>query len=89
MSDVEKYIERDGYRVTFQLQNGPVRESGVNGCQIGDVLEWCREMLVQFNTNIPCRETSIAITKVQESLLWLRERERTRTARGVEGTSLP
>ena len=34
-----------------------------------------------------CRENAIAITKLEEALLWLRKRTEGRVQRGVEGTS--
>lgn len=34
-----------------------------------------------------CRENAIAITKLEEALLWLRKRTMNRERRGVEGTS--
>lgn len=33
-----------------------------------------------------CRENSLAITKLQEALMWLEQRTRDREARKVEGT---
>lgn len=38
------------------------------------------------NQLVPSRETSLAITKLQEALLWLEERQRIRAAQGVRGT---
>jgi len=38
-----------------------------------------------LNSRFPCRENSIAITKMEEGLLWLNERTRERKSRGVEG----
>jgi hypothetical protein len=35
----------------------------------------------------PCRENSIVITKLEESLMWLQKRTQDRKARGVEGTN--
>jgi predicted deacetylase len=34
-----------------------------------------------------CRENALAITKLEEALLWLRARTNGREQRGVEGTS--
>jgi len=34
----------------------------------------------------PCRENSIVITKLEESLMWLEKRTADRKSRGVEGT---
>ena len=36
----------------------------------------------------PCRENSIVITKLEESLMWLEKRTSDRETRGVEGTSI-
>ena len=38
------------------------------------------------NGLVPSRETSIAITKLQEALMWLEERQRDREIRNVQGT---
>lgn len=37
--------------------------------------------------SVPCRENSIAVTKLDEALMWLKKRKEDRTARGVEGTN--
>ncbi len=42
---------------------------------------------LQFKNNlIPSRETSIAITKLQEALMWIEERQRDRESRNVIDT---
>ncbi len=79
---------KSGYTVSFQ--NGPIRENGVNGPQVDEVLEACLEFL--RSVNVPpynCRENSLAITKLEECLMWLRERTRKRAEEGTEGTSKP
>lgn len=38
-----------------------------------------------LNSEFPCRENSIAITKMQEALMWFEWRTCDRKARGVEG----
>lgn len=38
-----------------------------------------------LNGKFPCRENSLAITRLQEALFWLEERTRGRVDRGVEG----
>lgn len=35
---------------------------------------------------VPSRETALAITKLQEALFWIEERQRDREARNVQGT---
>ena len=70
-------------------QHGPVRSVGANGWQPEDVLELVAERLRGLNADHPCRENSLAITKIEEAILWLAERTRDRNARGVEGTDQP
>ena len=38
------------------------------------------------DSEFKCRENAVAITKLQEALMWLRKRTEDREARGVEGT---
>lgn len=41
---------------------------------------------VQFlNGKFPCRENALAITKLEEALMWLNKRTEDRKSRGVEG----
>lgn len=73
------------HAVTFQGQRGPIKEVGVNGCQIDAMVEFVRRTIEVFNKKFPCRENVIAITKLQEAEMWLRERTRDRESRSVEG----
>lgn len=44
---------------------------------------------IQFlNSKFPCRENSIVLTKLEESLMWLEKRTANRKARQVEGKAL-
>jgi len=72
--------------IEIKLQSGPIKEVGVNGVQIDDVLELVRNIIEGFNIQYPCRENSIVITKLDEALLWLLKRKMDREKRGVEGT---
>ena len=75
---------------TIKLQDGPIKEVGVNGDQIEDLVEYCWRTLKSFNTAPhACRENSIALTKLEEAHMWLLRRKRDRELRGVEGTSAP
>jgi len=40
------------------------------------------------NSEFACRENALAITKLEEALLWLRKRTMSREQRGVEGTHI-
>ena len=82
------YVREDKNSLSFTLQNGPVAETGVNGCQIDTIIEVSKLILEGLNKNFPCRENSIAITKLDEALLWLKKRKADREKRGVEGRNL-
>ena len=71
--------------ISFKIQDGPIKENGVNGCQVDTVIEAAKTIIEGLNEKFPCRENSLAITKLDESLMWLRERTRKREERGVEG----
>lgn len=80
------YLRRDVNSLSFTLQKGPVKEVGVNGCQVDSIIEAAKVILESFNKDVPSRETSLAITKLEEALSWLDVRTRNREKRGVEGT---
>lgn len=72
-------------RVTFELQDGPIKEVGVNGVQIDAVIEWVKGVIEGFNQRFPCRENAMIVTKLDEALLWSAKRKMDREKRGVEG----
>ncbi|MBC1499390.1 hypothetical protein HB943_02155 [Listeria weihenstephanensis] len=72
--------------VQVKWQEGVLTENGVNGAQINDVLHVALERLQELNKQYPCRENSIAITKLEEAVMWQNKRTTDRIARGVEGT---
>lgn len=90
-----KFIEETGWpqvngetsSVKFTIQSGPIKEFGVNGCQIDDVIAWAKEKIEGFNATFPCRENAVVITKLDEALMWSAKRKADREKRGVEGTS--
>lgn len=73
--------------ISFKVQDGPVKEVGVNGCQLTTLIETAKIMLEALNKKFPCRENSITITKLQEALMWQDERTSDRVRREVEGVS--
>lgn len=79
----------DDELLSIQFQNGPVREEGVNGVQLSQVLRICLARYKMLNKSFPCRENSIVITKLQEALMWDDERTAKRTRQGVEGFDKP
>lgn len=56
-----------------------------HGTTLEEMLRVSIERLKALNERFSCRENAIAITKMQEALMWLNERTRDRKQRGVEG----
>lgn len=78
-----------GALTSIKFQKGPIKENGVNGCMNEDLIAVVIDRLECFNAgDYKCRENAIAITKLEEALLWLRKRTMDRENRGVEGTSV-
>ena len=76
-------------RVAITWQHKPIPEVGHVGVQPEEVLELVAERLRQLNAEVPSRETSLAITSIEQACLWLEERRQDRVRRGVEGTKAP
>ena len=80
-------INDQGNAIAFKLQNGPIKEVGVNGCQVDTLIETAKIIIEKLNAEFPCRENAVAVTKLDEALLWLLKRTIDREKRGVEGIS--
>jgi hypothetical protein len=73
---------------TIHFQEGPIKECGVNGIANEDALAMVLTRLEHFQkTPYACRENAVAITKLEECLMWLRKRTLGREQRSVEGTN--
>jgi len=72
-----------GQPIQFYVKNEDGSE--VDGTTIEAVLGTAKARLEELNGKFPCRENSLAITKIQEAIMWLEERTRERKERGVEG----
>lgn len=71
----------------FEFQNGAISEVGVNGLTHEVLLSIVEDRLLAFQRGpYACRENALALTKLQEAIMWLKERTRARMQRGVEGT---
>ena len=57
-----------------------------NGVFIEDLLIVAYAKLAGYNRELPCRENSVALTKIEEAIMWLANRKAEREARGVYGT---
>ncbi len=74
---------------TVQFQNGPIKEFGVNGVMNEDLIAIVIDRMRGFQSgDYACRDNALALTKLEEALMWLRNRTNSREARGVEGTNV-
>lgn len=72
---------------SIHFQEGPIKECGVNGVYNEDLIAMVICRLEHFQkSEFACRENALAITKLEEALLWLRKRTMGREKRNVEGT---
>ncbi len=71
------------------FQNGPVKESSINGCHHEDLITIVLHRLQSFQSgDFKCRENALVITKLEEAMHWLNHRTTARQNRGVEGKSI-
>lgn len=72
----------------IKFQNGPIKESGVNGCHQEDLLAIVIDRLEGFQSGqFACKENRLALVHVCFALDLLNRRTQERINRGVEGTN--
>lgn len=83
-----KYTEsyNDKKYLDVKFQDGGTATTDKNGAYIEDLLIVALAKLEEYNKGMPSRENSLAITKIEEALLWLHYRKEERKYRGVYGT---
>ena len=74
----------------IQFQNGArTHEESIAGILDADLLEICRHRLQSFQKgDFATRENAIALTHIEEALLWLNKRVEDRAERNVLGTDI-
>jgi|ERR1041384_6265852 hypothetical protein len=90
----ELVVGNSVYPIDFQ--KGAINEVGNNGVTNEALIAIVIDRLEGFQKGptrqgvgeFACRENAIALTKLEEALLWLQKRTRDRMARGVEGRSI-
>lgn len=72
------------------FQKGPVKEAGVNGCFMEDLIAICIDRLEAFQAgDFACVENAMAADSLKSALFSLDIRTKDRQERGVEGHSAP
>ena len=74
--------------LTVQMQEGPRKDpDAVHGVLDTDLLEIVRDRLAAFQSGpFACRENALALTHIEEALLWMNKRTEDRMIRRVLGT---
>ena len=88
-SKTNKSVSPDGEPDVCPIlfQNGPINENGVNGITQEVLLAIVADRLRSFQAGpYACRENELALTKIEEALMWLQKRTLDRMRRGVEGS---
>lgn len=84
----------DGVGLGIRWQNGPLGRDGnriePNGAFVETVIAAAKQRIEYYQSakerKFACRENAMAITKLDECLMWLNKRTADREKRGVEGT---
>jgi hypothetical protein len=79
------------FGVNLRFQNGPIsKPEDYNGITNEALLAVLIDRMQGFqNGPFKCRENAIALTHLEEALMWLQKRTRDRMERGVEGALKP
>lgn len=79
------YVDHVVNMISFRIQNGPINEVGVNGCQVDELIEAAKMIIAKLNDRYPCTENEKCIGALDIALSWLKLRKLNRLKRGVEG----
>ena len=79
------YVRHDVNSISFTIQNGPIKDNGVNGCQVDTIIEAAFHIVKGLNDKFPCKENEEALAHLDSALVALKNRKHDRMARGVEG----
>jgi len=80
-------VRHDLNQISFTIQNGPIKENGVNGCQIDQIIQAAGVILDGLNKNINDQWNERAIQYLEHAVTSLKNRTKHRMIRGVEGTN--
>jgi hypothetical protein len=88
-SDHHIVIDHGENIISFKIQNGPIKEVGVNGCQVDTLIHAARHIIEGLNKKFPCGLNKHALRNLGQALAWLDARKADRERRGVEGRNQP
>ena len=71
--------------INFKIQDGPIKEKGVSGCQVQTIIETAKVILENLNEKFPSQYNSHALDGLGYAIFSMKRRTRDREMRGVEG----
>lgn len=85
----EYLVMVDDEPIEIAFQNGPRKdENSIHGVLDTDLLEIVRDRLKGFQSGeFACRENALALTHIEEALMWMNRRVEDRIERNVLGTT--
>lgn len=78
-------LDSNEHSVKFVIQNGPVKENGLSGCQVTNMLQFVKEVYKSLQSAFPCKENASTIQYIELALEYQAKRNRDRAERKVEG----
>jgi len=72
--------------VSFTIQSDPIPEVGINGLQVEDMIQFCKNLVYVLNETVPCDENKETIEYLNKAELSQIKRKTDRLKRNVEGT---
>jgi hypothetical protein len=81
------YVDHEVNMISFRIQDGPIKENGVNGCQVDTLIHAAERILTEFDKKINCVHNQMALQGLRSAIHELNLRTEDREKRGVEGTS--
>lgn len=78
-------VDHNQNMISFKIQYGPIKENGVNGCQVEDMIATCKHIVEGLNEKFPCMENNRVIAGLEDAVKWSKLRTENRIERGVEG----
>ena len=80
-------VNHETNEITFKIQSGPIKENGLNGCQVVDMIRTSFYIIEGLNRRFPCIENDQTLDALMLALGWQERRTLNRVARGIEGRS--
>ena len=80
-------VNIDNNVFTFVIQDGPIKENGINGCDLTEMLLIYKLLIEKFNKACYCVENEMTIRHLNKAIYWQERRTEDRLVRNVEGTS--